>query len=260
MLARFTKERQSGSSKKRSVFSLASDDEQEPDESDGEDNGGFMLTHGGNALSLDDEETINYVDEDSLQQQPPKKKSKNEVMKEIIAKSKFYKQQRQKEFAKTQDQIDELDEDFGDVMDDLRNVQLQISKTTANSGSGKADGVFSTKTPEQIEYDNKVRELTYDRRAVPAERTKTDEEIRRKYEEKNEKLEADRLRRMEEFVDDDRDTQGDDLDNDFGLVVIENDENEADGFTIKNSDQESDSEEEEQDQLHIKDKLNLKNH
>ena len=48
-------------------------------------------------------------------------------MKEIIAKSKFYKQQRQK-FAKTQDQIDELDEDFGDVMDDLRNVQLQILK------------------------------------------------------------------------------------------------------------------------------------
>ena len=73
-------------------------------------------------------------------------------------------------------------------------------------------------------------------------------------------MEADRLRRMEGFVDDDRDTQGDDLDNDFGLVVIENDENEADGFTIKNSDQESDSEEEEQDQLHIKDKLNLKNH
>ena len=35
------------------------------------------------------------------------------------------------------------------------------------------------------------------------------------------KLEADRLRRMEGFVDDDRDTQGDDLDNDFGLVVIE---------------------------------------
>ena len=49
-------------------------------------------------------------------------------MKEIIAKSKFYKQQRQKEFAKTQDQIDELDEDFGDVMDDLRNVQLQFLK------------------------------------------------------------------------------------------------------------------------------------
>ena len=250
MLARFTKERQSGSSKKRSVFSLASDDEQEPDESDGEDNGGFMLTHGGNALSLDEEETINYVDEDSLQQQPPKKKSKNEVMKEIIAKSKFYKQQRQKEFAKTQDQIDELDEDFGDVMDDLRNVQLQISKTTANSGSGKADGVFSTKTPEQIEYDNKVRELTYDRRAVPAERTKTDEEIRKEHEEKMKKLEADRLRRMEGFVDDDRDTQGDDLDNDFWAGSDrENDENEADGFTIKNSDQESDSEEEEQDQL-----------
>lgn len=251
MLARFTKERQSAaSSKKRSVFSLASDDEQDESEEDEDDDGGFMLTHGGNTLSLDDEETINYVDEDSLQ--PPKKKSKNEVMKEIIAKSKFYKQQRQKEFAKTQDQIDELDEDFGDVMDDLRNVQLQISKNNTKDGGsgGSTNGGFSTKTPEQIEYDNKVRELTYDRRAVPAERTKTDEEIRKEHEDKMKKLEADRLKRMEGFIDDDRETQGDDLDNDFWAGSDnDSDGNEADGFTIKNSDHhESDSEKEEQDQ------------
>lgn len=172
MLARFTKERQAASSKKRNVFSLASDDEQLDDDYDDDDNGGFQLTHGGNALSLNDEESVKYVDEDSLE--PPRKKSKNEVMKEIIAKSKFYKQQRQKEFAKTQDQIDELDEDFGDIMDDLRSVQGKISNNNA----------FSTKTPEQIEYDSKVRELTYDRRAVPADRTKTEEEIRKEYEEK----------------------------------------------------------------------------
>ncbi|KAL6453121.1 LOW QUALITY PROTEIN: NOP14 Probable nucleolar complex protein 14 [Candida maltosa Xu316] len=218
MLARFTKERQSNS-KKRGF--LASDDEQQSDE---DDDGGFSLTHGGAALSLDEEETIKYVDEDTLQ--PAKKKSKNEVMKEIIAKSKFYKHQRQQEFAKTQDQIEELDDEFGDVMDDLRSVQTK----------GNA---FSTKTPEQIEYDSKVRELTYDRRAVPADRTKTDEEIRKEHEEKMKKLEADRLRRMEGFVDD-RDTQGDDLDDDFWGG--EDSDNEEDGFTVKDSDNESGNE------------------
>ncbi|RCK58202.1 putative nucleolar complex protein 14 [Candida viswanathii] len=231
MLARFTKERQAASSKKRNVFSLASDDEQL--DMDDEDDG-FALTHAGHALSLDDEETIKYVDEDSLE--PPRKKSKNEVMKEIIAKSKFYKQQRQKEFAKTQDQIDELDEDFGDVMDDLRSIQGKVA----------GSGAFSAKTPEQIEYDSKVRELTYDRRAVPADRTKTQEELRKEYDEKMKKLEADRLRRMEGFVDDDRDQQGDDLDDDFwGGDDSENEEN---GFTIKESDNEEDEEEGEEEE------------
>ncbi|EER33517.1 hypothetical protein CTRG_02335 [Candida tropicalis MYA-3404] len=75
MLARFTKERQAASSKKRNVFSLASDDEQSDDDYDDDDNGGFQLTHGGNALSLNDEESVKYVDEDSLE--PPRKKSKN---------------------------------------------------------------------------------------------------------------------------------------------------------------------------------------
>lgn len=234
MLARFTKERQAASSKKRNVFSLASDDEQLDDDYDDDDNGGFQLTHGGNALSLNDEESVKYVDEDSLE--PPRKKSKNEVMKEIIAKSKFYKQQRQKEFAKTQDQIDELDEDFGDIMDDLRSVQGKISNNNA----------FSTKTPEQIEYDSKVRELTYDRRAVPADRTKTEEEIRKEYEEKMKKLEADRLRRMEGFVEDDREQQGDDLDDDFwGGDDSENEEN---GFSIKESDNEGEDAEGSEDE------------
>ena len=243
MLARFTKERQSASSKKRNVFSLASDDEQLDDfDDDGgdDDNGGFQLTHGGNALSLNDEESVKYVDEDSLE--PPRKKTKNEVMKEVIAKSKFYKQQRQKEFAKTQDEIDELDEDFGDIMNDLRSVQGKIVGNNA----------FSTKTPEQIEYDSKVRELTYDRRAVPADRTKTEEELRKEYDEKMKKLEADRLRRMEGFVEDDREQQGDDLDDDFWAG--DDSENEENGFTIK----ESDNEEEEGKEDDEKEEKNIK--
>ncbi|EGW31411.1 uncharacterized protein SPAPADRAFT_154530 [Spathaspora passalidarum NRRL Y-27907] len=229
MLARFTKERQNAS-RKRNAFSLESDEEDEDDDEDG-----FTLTHSGQALSLDDEPSVKYVDEDysveDEQEQPARKKSKNEVMKEIIAKSKFYKQQRQKEFAKTQDEIDVLDDEFGDVMDDLRNVQT-------------ATPVFSTKSAESIEYDSKVRELTYDRRAVPADRTKTQEELIKEHEDKLKKLEADRLRRMEGFVDS-REAEADDLDDEFWAGG--SDEDEEQGFAIKEDggdDSESESEDE----------------
>lgn len=223
MLARFTRERQGTSSKKRNVFSLESDDEME------EDDGGFTLTHSGHELSLDDEPSMRYVDEDSLAEDPARKKSKKEVMKEVIAKSKFYKQQRQKEFAKAQDEIADLDEEFGDVMDDLRSIQTK-------------QPVFLTKSAELIEYDSKVRELTYDRRAVPADKTKTDEEIRKEHDEKMKKLEADRLRRMEGYVEE-RDAVADDLDDEFWNG--ESDENEEEGFVVKESDNEDEQEDEE---------------
>ncbi|CAI5758575.1 unnamed protein product [Candida verbasci] len=194
MLARFTRERQA-QGKKRNLYSLESDEEED------DDNDGFTLTHAGQSLSLDDEDTIKYVDEDQQGLQPPKKKSKAEVMKEVIAKSKFYKQQRQKEFAKTQDNIQDLDDEFDDIMGDLREAQSGVKNA------------FSQKKPEEIEYDNKVRELNYDRRAVPADRTETQEEIEKKFKEKQEKLEADRLRRMEGM--EEREQQGDDLEDDF---------------------------------------------
>lgn len=232
MLMRFTKERQVASSgKKKGLYSLQSDDEDgdffdaEDENDDDDDDGGFQLTHSGQALSLDDEETIKYVDEDQLEvnDAPSRKKSKNEVMKEIIAKSKYYKQQRQQTFAKTQDQIDSLDEDFGDIMQDLQSAQGAIAKPT-----------FLQKAPEDIEYDNKVRELTYDRRAAPADRTKTDEELRREHEEKIKKLEQDRLKRMEGF--NDREAEADDLDGD-GFWGGES-EDEENGFSIKQDDEE----------------------
>ncbi|KAI5960978.1 NOP14 [Candida pseudojiufengensis] len=239
MLARFTRERQNSGGKKRGIYSLESDDDENMDFEEENDNGGFQLTHSGQALSLDDEETIKYVDEDSLPnqeetvEQPPRKKSKNEVMKEIIAKSKFYKQQRQQTFAKQQDQIDELDEDFGDIMDDLRQVQTKIPKQTQ----------FSSKSNEEIEYDNKVRELNFDRRAKPADRTKTNEELNQEHNEKLKKLEQDRLKRMEGF-NNDREAEGDDLDDNDGFWGGDESENEQDGFTIKGDDE--DLEEEEQ--------------
>ncbi|KAK7679775.1 nucleolar complex protein 14 [Cerrena zonata] len=134
------------------------------------------------------------------EEEPNRKK----IMKEIIAKSKFHKHQRQMEFEQAQENIMELDDEFGDVMSELNQT---VSKTTSKPQ-------FLTKTPEEIEYDRKMRELVYDRRSVPADRTKTEEEIKKEYEDKRKKLEEDRLRRMN-GLDEERDVAGDDLDDDF---------------------------------------------
>ncbi|QEO23429.1 hypothetical_protein [Candidozyma auris] len=169
MLERFTRERQASS--KKNMFSLESDDEYDDD--------GLALTHSGKALSFEqdfDEGDLGvsdkrYVDEDS--EQPPKKKSKKDVMAEIIAKSKYYKKQRQMEFQKTQDEIMDLDDEFGDVLSEMNKQKA-------------ANNAFKQKSQQDIEYDQKIRELTYDRRAVPAVRTKTEEELTAEHEENEE--------------------------------------------------------------------------
>lgn len=198
MLARFTRERQSGT--KKNAFSLGSDDEYDEDE-------GFSLTHSGKKLDFANFEESDlgvgsnptYVDEDSIE--PPRKKSKKDVMAEIIAKSKFHKKQRQMEFQKTQEEIMDLDDDFADVMNDLHSQK-----------SNGTNGIVP-KSKEDMEYDAKVRELTYDRRSVPADRTKTAEEIALEHNEKMKKLEADRLMRMQGLQTGDADA--DDLDDNF---------------------------------------------
>ncbi|CUM67679.1 uncharacterized protein PRCAT00005381001 [Priceomyces carsonii] len=214
MLERFTRERQASS--KKSAFSLASDDEDEFDE----DDGGFTLTHAGEELDLPNDDEGLGEGVVASDQEPLRKKSKNEVMKEIIAKSKFYKQQRQAEFQKTQAQIDDLDDDFGDVMTEINQV-------------GKPPSKFSSKTQEQIDYDSKVRELAYDRRSVPSERTKTDEEITKEWEDRQKKLEADRENRMKGL--ESREAEADDLE-DF-WVGSDEDDNEQINSSPKSGDE-----------------------
>lgn len=225
MLERFTRERQSASSKKN-AFALGSDD----DGSDMED-GGFTLTHSGKALTIsDDEDTTThgessanprYVDEDQLEQGPPRKKTKKEVMQEVIAKSKFYKQKRQQEFRETQEEIMDLDEDFDDVLASMH--QIPQPKKLG----------FSSKTPEEIEYDEKVRALVYDRRSVPADRTKTDEEIAAERKQKMDKLESDRLRRME-GLESGGEPEGDDLGDNFWAASDEEDAEQDQGDNSPN--------------------------
>lgn len=220
MLARFTRERQSSS--KKNVFSLGSEDEYDEDE-------GFSLTHSGKKLDFEESDlgvaaNPTYVDEDSVE--PPRKKSKKEVMAEVIAKSKFHKKQRQMEFQKTQEDIMDLDDEFDDVLKDL------------HSQRGPSNGMVP-KSEKDIEYDAKIKELVFDRRSVPADRTKTTEEIALEHEEKMKKLEADRLKRMQGLQSEEADA--DDLDDNFWAGSDE----EGEGVEIRENESEESGEDSE---------------
>lgn len=239
MLQRFTRERQ-GSSKKN-VFSLGSDDEY-GDEDDAD--GGFALTHSGKKLDFADDDALGeasekrFVDEDSVSDQPARKKSKKEVMAEVIAKSKFYKRQRQAAFEKAQEDIMDLDDDFADVLGEMR-----------TSTAGKKNSGMTPKSQQDIEYDAKVRELTYERRAVPADRTKTDEELAQEHAEKMKKLEDDRMKRMTGLQE-----QGEEDADDLGEEFWAGSGDEGEGVAIEgDSDnaEESGSEDEEKQQQNL---------
>lgn len=124
-------------------------------------------------------------------------------MKEVIAKSKFYKQERQKAQEKLEDEIIDVDEDFDEVMTALGQLPKSKQKA-AKPGEG----------PDK-EYDIKVKELGLDRRAAPADRTKTEEEIQKENEEKRQKLEQARLDRMNGMFGEDEEKGVEDLDQDF---------------------------------------------
>lgn len=239
MLQRFTAERQKNSNKKID-FALGSEEEEDDDE----DN--FVLTHSGKALALDDEadetdiyqdnannigdNSTNYVDEDqALAEQVPHRKSKKEVMQEIISKSKFYKHQRQVQNQKVKDDVMDLDEDFGEVMQEFNTATANGSKNATRA-----------RTQEEIDYDAKVRQLIYDRRAAPAERTKSEEELREEEETRKKKLEQERSLRMDGEIDGNV-PQGDDLD-DF-WQGSESDEEK--GFTVNKSESNAEESEEE---------------
>lgn len=241
MLERFTRERQMQSSK-TSLFNL--DDDESDDEG---------LTHYGKSLSLKDdfqEDDLENSDDEFLrpkkraleiddrdeddEEEPvvPKKKTKAEVMKEVMAKSKFYKQQRQAAQEEREGQIEELDDEFADVLQALGTVP----KT-------KPPVFEAPKDPNAINYEQSVRELNMDRRAAPADRTKTEEELKKEWNAKQKELEEARLRRMQ-GDDYGADKGPDELDDDFWG---ENSEDEAEGFAVEGSDAEEDDQESEEE-------------
>lgn len=235
MLERFTRERQSQSKKKSNLYNL--DEEQDNEFGNNDiDMYGNNLTHLGNTITSADMEADadffaeqeegnkrGLYDEDSLGYNqesagPARKKTKAEVMQEVIAKSKFHKQERQKAQRKLEDVIEDVDDEFDDVMAEL----------FTSDKNKKKQPVIEPKAENDMEYDMNVKKLLLEKRAVPADRTKTEEELAKEAEEKKKKLEQQRLDRMNGMlVDEEGEERGvEDLDNGFWESEGENEEEE----------------------------------
>ncbi|RIA96440.1 nucleolar protein 14 [Glomus cerebriforme] len=130
------------------------------------------------------------------------KKSKNEIMKELIVKSKMHKYERQLEKDENEKVRQELDIELDSIRNLLimppkpRGEPLESQESAFRKQSGSIE-VESKSDEKYEEYDKIVRELAFEKRARPTDRTKSEEEIALEEKEKLEKLELARKRRME---------------------------------------------------------------
>lgn len=116
------------------------------------------------------------------------RKTKREIMDEIIAKSKQYRAERQKESETLQDETDRLDRVFSSLV----NTSIFRPKTKDLDGQQR---------PAPDAYDMAVKELVFERRVRPSDRTKTEDEVAQETAERLRLEEARRLRRMKGIVD-----------------------------------------------------------
>lgn len=224
MMARFEREQQR--KRGRNMFDL---------EDGGDDE--VMLTHDGQSLRFDDEIGEEDYDAASIagssngeegedgflkkkrrredgedegdapeEDQPERKKSKAEVMKEVVAKSKAHKYERQAQKEDDDELREALDKDLNDVLAALRghiNKKPEPEKPkepqSNDFGMNSDRAALLAGTSQQVkdrEYDKRVRQLLQDERAKPTERTKTEEEKAKEEANRLKELELKRMKRM----------------------------------------------------------------
>ncbi|CDR99224.1 hypothetical protein [Sporisorium scitamineum] len=233
MLERYATEKQRRAAK-GAAFNLNDDDE--------------LLTHYGQSLSgLDDLADIRLPGDDDDEEDPGRltaqghfggfgdnedgDKSKADVMREVIAKSKFHKLERQK----MKDADDELREQLDDELADIRGLlfeqpavptpaptddpkakaKVSVFPGPATGANATAVAGASTSAPDGEDkpassYDTFVRELAFERRAKPQDRLKSEEELAAEEAKRLMKAEKARLKRMRGDSDDETDEDDED--------------------------------------------------
>ena len=210
--------------KKSSIFNLEDEDEDE-----------VQLTHGGRSLGFgtenghddfgegevdesdhDDDrphKRVRLSDEEESEDEGieagggllERKKSKQDVMKEVMAKSKLYKYERQQAKEDDDDLRAELDRGLPEFYEALRNQRLptkphRLRETTDSDPTMNPDraALLAGKDREHAdkEYNERVRQMAMDVRSKPADRTKTEEERAAEEAERLKDLEKKRLKRM----------------------------------------------------------------
>ncbi|KAJ8121219.1 hypothetical protein ONZ43_g2277 [Nemania bipapillata] len=187
------------------------DDFEETDllDADGSDSGDESGDNQRSLKRVRGDDDIQDVGDETAEGEPERKKTKQEIYKEIIAKSKFHKAERQQQKDADEDLREELDEELSDIQALLFLKPKQLGSESDNPIS-KPDG--SSREKMERDYDLRLRQLALDRRAKPSDRTLTEEEIAQRDVEKLKDLEDKRQRRMrgEEISDSEDDKkQGD---------------------------------------------------
>lgn len=173
---------------------------------------------------FEDEEEANEEEDEGRQ------KTKAEVMKEVMAKSKAHKMERQQVKMQDEELRQQLDDDFGDLRNLLMGGQAMpepVKEERKEIPSAESAPVDPKKAKENA-YDAAVREMVFERRAKPQDRLKTEAEKAQELAEKLQKAEDQRLRRMrgEDLEDETSNNRkgrkgqpagGDDLEDDFEL-------------------------------------------
>jgi nucleolar protein 14 len=153
-------------------------------------------------LSAEDVDAV--IDRDG-EIEPERPKTKQEVMKEVIAKSKLHKYERQKTKEDDDDLREELDKGLGDIYALLRaapkepqppivpnqpkpEIQMNADRAALLGGKDRAQA--------DKEYDERLRQMASDFRAKPTTRTKTEEEKLEEEAKRLKELEEKRLARM----------------------------------------------------------------
>ncbi|TGZ83206.1 Nop14-like protein [Ascodesmis nigricans] len=148
-------------------------------------------------------------DEEEEEGQPERKKSKAEVMKEVISKSKFHKYERQKAKEDDEEEREKLDAEMGSLWALLGQKQPSTTRPAGQEdvsgtnneplgvrGSAAKELEKEVEAGKNDEYDKAVREMMFDARSKPSDRTKTEEEQAAEESERLKKLEDERQRRM----------------------------------------------------------------
>lgn len=201
--------------------------------------------------------TTEYGEEgEEDESKPAKKKTKQEVMKEVIAKSKFYKHERQLQKQKLDDEIDVLDEqdNFDELLGELRNAgsfKKDVPEVSDFNNNLDDDSEKKERNKDE-DYEQQVKSLAFERRGVAADRTKTEDEIALEKAEKLKKLEAQRLARMNgeeideemEVSESESDADGDDINDakEFGFNSnLDEEEKEEGSESDKNEEDDDDN-------------------
>lgn len=215
MQERFAREQQRIAKKqsRKNKFNLNSIDNDDEDEDADE----FSLTHGGKSIEqMDDDELENYdQDYDDYDQDESydsrgrsgqldrdlvshghfgsggdEKKSKSDIMKELIAKSKFYKMERQKIKEENEQLCEDVNEAFAAIRGNLQVLNEEDRKK-------KREEINSNSHVEEDDYEATLKELAFDPRSKPSDRTLTPEEREEKEKKRLEEQTKALLERME---------------------------------------------------------------